>query len=213
MPVTVEQLWSEKYAALLAAAEAQENDRRAEDFLDIPRTVCGLPLRAMTPRDLLVLDYAKSPFVSGGEITAARVAQFLCALHDNPPRGWLANRRFFRHCAELIFADAVAEIRAYVDRVFADAPVVRGEGGKPIGAHFVAPLIVSLCAGIPGLTPQAVMNTPLPQLFQYRKVLDLEEARRTGGKFRDRSPADTLLHECLEEANRINVAEEAAIPR
>lgn len=207
MPITVEELWSAKYAAHLAAAEAGENERRAEDFLDLPRTVCGLPLRAMTPRDWLTLGYINNPFVIGGEIRSVHIPQFLCALHAEPPVGWLANRRFFRHVAALPFAQSESEIFGYVARIFADGP--RGSGdGKPIGTHFVAALIVRIAAGIPSLSPQEIMDTPLPQLFQFQKVLATDEARRRGAKFRDIGPLERLMGECLEECNRIN-AEEA----
>jgi hypothetical protein len=210
MPITVEQLWSDKYAALHAAAEVEEEQRRAEDFLDVTRTLCGLEVRQLTPRDMLHLDYVGNPFVCGGEVTATAIAQFLWQICEPQPRGWWAERKFFRHCAALLAADAVADIRRYVARILADAPPkTQGLVEKPIGTSFLAPLIVRVAAGIPSLTPAAVMDTPIPQLLQFQKVIASEEARRTGGKFRDRSASDRLLAECLDEANRLN-AEEAA---
>lgn len=206
--VTVEQLWSEKYAALAAAELAREEERRAEDFIDATRTVCGIELRALTPRDLLLLSTAGNPFVAGGEIGPAAIAQFLWQLHAAPPRSWWGERKFFKHCAALDYDSAVAQIRAYLDRAFADAPAGRsgggGESGRPVGTNFVAPLIVRLAAGIPSLSPQAIMDTPLAQLFQFRKVLAADAAAKSGGNFRDRSPTDRLLCECLDEANRLN---------
>lgn len=204
MPIAFETLWSEKYAALHAAAEAEETDRRAEDFLDVSRTVCGLPLRAMTPRDWLTLGYVQSPFVVGGEIKAAHVPQFLCALHAEPPQGWLSNRRFFKHVAALPRVAAADEIHGYVARIFADGPRGGGGQGRPLGTHFVAPLIVRIAAGIPGLTPAAVMDTPLPQLFQFQKVIAAEEAKRSGGKYREITAYDRLLADCMAEFNQIN---------
>ena len=209
--ISVEQLWADKYAALHAAAEAEESERRAEDFLDVPRTVCGLELRALTPRDLLHLDYAQSPFIRGGEIGGEHVAQFLWQLVDPQPRGWWAERKFFRHCARLNYDDSVAAVRRYLDRTFADAPKGGGGGdsGRPIGTSFVAPLIVRLAAGIPSLTPIAIMDTPIAQLFQYRKILAAEAAAKSGGKFRDPSSSDHLLGACLDECNRLNAEEQS----
>lgn len=205
--ITLEQLWSDKYAALAESEMAGEASRRAEDFIEVSRTVCGLELRQLTPRDLLHLDYAKSPFVAGGEIAPAHVAQFLWQLLERQP-GWWGERRFFRHCRALGYDASIAEIQAYVDRHFADAPSAGGGSGagRPLGTSFVAPLIVRISAGIPSLTPQAIMDTPLPQLFQYSKILAAEAAARQGGKFRDPNPTDRLLAECLAECNRLNAA-------
>lgn len=220
MAVTVEQLWADKYAALAAAAQAEEDERRAEDFLDVTRKVCGLEVRPLTPRDLLHLDYVRNPFVCGGEVTATAITQFLWQVCEPQPRGWWAERRFFRHCSALLANESELEIRRYVERILADAPPKpkRGAGDppceeKPIGTSFVAPLIVRIAAGIPSMAPAAVMDTPLPQLFQLQKVLAMEEARRTGGKFRDRSTSDRLLAECLDEANRINAASPEPVER
>lgn len=208
--ISFEQLWASKYAALAAAETAREDERRAEDFLDVTRTICGLEVRALTPRDLLHLDYAGSPFIRGGEIGGEHVAQFLWQIHEPSPRGWWSERMFFRHCARLDYDESVSQIRAYLARTFADAPK-GGADGKPIGTSFVAPLIVRIAAGIPSLTPPAIMDTPVAQLFQYQKILALEEARKTGGKFSDPSPIERLLGECLDECNRLNAAEASQI--
>ena len=206
--ISVEQLWTDKYAALHASAVAEEEERRAEDFLEVTRTVCGLEVRPLTPRDLLHLDYIHSPFVCGGDVTATAIAQFLWQVSEPPPRGWWAERKFFRHCAALIASDAERDIRRFVERMLADAPpATRRSAEKPIGVSFVAPLIVRIAAGIPSLTPAAVMDTPLPQLFQFQKVIAIEEARKSGGTVRDRSASDRLLAECLDEANRMNAEE------
>jgi hypothetical protein len=206
--ISVQELWAAKYAPLAEAAEAEESQRRAEDFLDVPRTVCGLELRALTPRDLLHLDYAKNPFVAGGEIKDCHIPQFLWQLCDPQPRGWWAEKKFFRHVGQLVYAEAVAEIRRYMDRTFADAPRGSGgEDGQPIGTSFVAPLIVRIAAGIPSLTPIAIMDTPIAQLFQFRKILALE----AGAKLSERGPAAGLLAKCLDEANRLNAEENARL--
>lgn len=210
MLITVEQLWSDKYAALHAAAEAEEAARRAEDFIDVSRTVCGLELRAITPRDLLYLDYAGSPFIKGGEIKDHHIPQFLWQLCDPQPRGWWQERKFYRHVGDLIYAEAVAQIRRYLDRTFADAPMgSRDEAGsKPIGTSFVAPLIVRIASGLPALTPVAIMDTPIAQLFQFRKILALE----AGARASEHGVAAGLLAQCLEEANRLNRAERGPEP-
>lgn len=209
--ITVEQLWADKYAALHAAAEADEAARRAEDFIDITRTVCGLELRAITPRDLLYLDYAGSPFIRGGQIKDHHIPQFLWQLCEPQPRGWWQERKFYRHVGNLIYADAVAEIRRYLDRTFADSPSAgsstspESSPSSPIGTSFVAPLIVRLASGIPSLTPVAIMDTPIAQLFQFRKILALE----AGGRLTERGNSATLLAQCLEEANQINAESRA----
>lgn len=213
--ITFDQLWVDKYAALHAAAIAEEEERRAEDFLDVTRTVCGLELRPLTPRDLLHLDYVENPFVAGGEITAAAVAQFLWQMHAAPPprpRFCFLSREklFFRHCAALLFVDSVDDIQHYIDRTFADFPKARCGGapaGQPVATSFLAPLIVKLAAGIPSLTPQAVMDTPMPQLFQFQMVIDAKDAIKEGRPIRDRSQSNRLYAECLDEVTRLNAAE------
>lgn len=216
MPITFEFLWASKYGPLYAAYEAALGKRRAEDFIDLPRLVCGLPLRAMTPRDLLHLDYIESPFIRGGEIRAAHLPQFLYALHAAAPRWWWAEQAFFRHCAALDFEVALAEINVYCERIFADqekAPEAAGGDAPPIGTHFLAPLIVRLASGLPSLTPAAIMDTPLPQLFQYEKILQAEErARDRKAKLKRPTALLRFRNDCLAEVNRLNAAEAAAVP-
>lgn len=207
--ISVEQLWADKYAALAEAAEAEDGSRRAEDFIEVARTVCGLELRQLTPRDLLYLDYAGNALIRGGEIKPTTLAQFLWQMLDQQPQGWWGERKFFKHCAALPFGQSITEIQAYLERTFADAPPVRsgaasGAEVSPIGTSFVAPLIVRIAAGIPSLTPPAIMDTPLPQLFQYRKILNLDAAAKAGEKLREPSPVSRFLAQCLDEANRLN---------
>lgn len=68
----------------LDEAISREQRERHEAYLDLPYSVCGVLLRQMTPLDYCALQYARSPFLVGGEITHPKAAHFTFWLRKNP---------------------------------------------------------------------------------------------------------------------------------
>lgn len=204
--MTAEELWATKYAARHAEERALDEARREQAFLDVPYLVAGEPLRGMTPRDLLMLNGAESPFVCATEMTSAHVALFFWVMHEdnNGSIGWRANRRrnaLIRRLAPMGYDELVAAGRDYIEEIFMDAP--QGGGGdlnkRPLGTCFLAPLITGIALET-GWSQREIMDTPLPRLFQYTKAL---RARNQGKDFVDSSPSDRLTGEFLAELNSL----------
>lgn len=204
-----QELWATKFARRFAEEQAAEEARREQAFLDIPTDVCGEPLRLMTPQDLLILNGINSPFVCPREEQAVDVPIFLWVLHaaNDGAKTWRNRRRrdaMIKRVAVRSFASCIKEITDYVDGIFLDAPAGGGSDTerRPLGACFLAPLIVSLAVET-GWAQKEIMGTPLPRLFQYRKAI---RARELGKEFKDFSPSDRLTGEFLSELNAANAA-------
>ena len=205
------ELWATKYAQLWSEERAKEEARREQAFLDLPITVCGEPLRAMTPYDLLLLNGAESPFVCPTEIEPGHVALFFWLLHaeNDHSDGWRNRRRkraLIRRLAPKAFDEVVKGAREYVEEIFQDAPQGGGGAGheerRPLGTCFIAPLVIGIALET-GWTQHDILGTPLPRLFQYKKAI----ARREQGRdFVDTSPSDRFTGEFLSELNALNSA-------
>ena len=206
--MTPEELWASKFAHRFAEERAREEARREQAFLDLPIIIGGEEVRAMTPRDLLLLNGAECPFVCGGSDTPEQVALFIWALHvDNDGTlGWRNRRRrdkMIRRLAPQNYETLVQACNGYVDEIFQDAPGGSGAGDspqerRPLGTCFLAPLVVNLAVET-GWSQHEILGTPLPRLFQYYKAI---RAREQGKKFIDSSPSDRLTSEFLAELNK-----------
>lgn len=201
-----EELWASKYAARFAEERAREESHREEAFLNITQTVCGEELRMMNPQDFLILNGIQSPFVCALEPDAADVVIFLWHLNalNDGSHSWFNERRrkkMLRRVAVLDFEKAVNDCRAFVDKAFQDAPRARERSGdsisKPIGTCFLVPLIMRI-AKETGWSKDAIMTTPLPQLFQFIKHL---QAEALGKEFIDYAPSDRITGEFLNDLN------------
>jgi hypothetical protein len=206
--VTPEELWASKFAHRFAEERAREEARREQAFLDLPIIIGGEEVRAMTPRDLLLLNGAECPFVCGGADSPEQVALFIWALHveNDGSLGWLNRRRRYkmiRRLAPQNYDELVRACNAYVDEIFQDAPGGSGAGDspqerRPLGTCFLAPLVVNLAVET-GWSQHEILGTPLPRMFQYYKAI---RAREQGKKFIDSSPSDRLTSEFLAELNK-----------
>jgi hypothetical protein len=206
--VTPEELWASKFAHRFAEERAREEARREQAFLDLPIIIGGEEVRAMTPRDLLLLNGAECPFVCGGADSPEQVALFIWALHveNDGSLGWRNRRRRYkmiRRLAPQNYDELVRACNGYVEEMFQDAPGGSGAGDspqerRPLGTCFLAPLVVNLAVET-GWSQHEILGTPLPRLFQYQKAI---RAREDGRKFIDSSPSDRLTSEFLEELNK-----------
>lgn len=195
--------WERHFAAAHAAELALEEQYQQEAFLDATHTVAGFELRGMTPRDLLLLQGCDSPFVVGGRVDPAHIAQFLALLSVPAPRGWWSRRRFFARIRALPYGATVAAIDAYLKRIFSAGGAARSDSGSAsagtaprISMCFLAPLVMQL-AGKTGWPERDILDLRLDRLFQYRRALDYHE----GGKLPLPS-ADRRISECCAMMDR-----------
>lgn len=202
-----QELWATKFAKRFAEERAREESRREQAFLDLPILTAGEPLRLMTPRDLLLLNGAESPFVCPTGMTAAHVALFFWAMHErnDGTDSWRNRRRraaLIKRLAVQPFEFLVEAGREYCNEIFQDSPP-SGESAdekRPLGTCFLAPLIVSVALET-GWSQSEIVGTPLPRLFQYMKAI---RARQLGKEFTDFSPSDRFTNEFLCELNNQN---------
>lgn len=212
MPLSPEQFWAEYFAPAFEAAHAREAQLSEEAFMDTTLTVCGLELRGMTPYDMLLLSAAENPFITGGTIKEAHIAQFLSILVQPSPRSWLARRRFFKHCRARVAADysgCVAEILAYVDRMFlhsgistSAAPAASGDtppapAAPRVNLCVITHLVAELCLAMGGWSEETVLHMRLDKLFQYRLAL-----RMKSDPHQHLPAADKLISRALEAYGR-----------
>lgn len=204
--MNLSEFWSAHYAARFEQLRAEEAQMRAEAFLSLPRTVAGERVRVMTPADLHLLDGIGNRLVSSGEPLLPDFLQLLWVVHtansgrhtlaDDFRRGLFLGRMHRRARRDLPALEH--EVLAYLRFVFLDAPPASPGEGRPFGACFLAPVLVSLSAELGPADPMTGApwsRTPLPALYQYLKAL---RRREEGKDFIDRSPSDRLMSECLE---------------
>jgi len=202
-------------------AQREEESLRAEAFANVARPVAGVPLRPLTPRDLLILDGFSSPFVCGDPSTARadHIVSVLWMLRASYPSGLLgrlfgfrAHRRMLRRrwrVAGQLERDHAALV-LWFDCVFHDSGAPRGpehpQAGirAPVGANFVASLLVPICCEMGAVDPatgQPLIDSPLASLFQYQKIL---RYRREGEKFVDFSGSDRVKAEAQRDWNALS---------
>jgi len=201
-PITFEEFWVARYAEKHAAARAKESQLHDEAFTGCTHTVCALELRGMTCYDLLLLHGCSNPFIVGGQLVPAAIAQFLAVLVQPAPSSWWSRRKFFRHIARYPYPDAVAEIKAYVSRFISQVSTrslvddtETPEVSPPLNMCFLAPLVIRVAAET-GWSESDILSMRVDRLFQYDRAAEL----RKGGKD-SLARSDRLLSEALAEYN------------
>lgn len=228
--VTPSLLWA-RHSAAYAAARAREDLARSDAFYDdVCPQVAGEYIRVLTPADILTLERLKNPFVTGGHLSAIgpeHLRQFLWLLSaDNTPGlfSTLRLRRFLHRTAQPAhpitadFPTALAAALDYLETVMQDAPgagraasageaAAESEGHRrPIGAHFLALILVPLSVEVGPADPydgRAWQFTPLPRIFQYLKVA---AARASTTAPSDNSPHREIEAAWLREVNQARTA-------
>jgi hypothetical protein len=154
----------------LREAIKRENDSRDASFLDLTTDICGVPIRQMTPRDLLILDGIGNPLMAGGLPSPAELADFLWKLSPRYQEGHPIRRFLFaRSIRKLNYLAAVRAVAKYIEETFQDSPASSGISSMPY-AGWPAYLICDLSSN-PVEAERMILNTPLKRLFQYLKVL------------------------------------------
>lgn len=173
------------------AAVKRENDVRDAAFLDLTANICGIEIRQMTARDLLILDGIDNPILSGGLPSPAQLAHFLWLLSPeyrerSPFRRYL----FARRVRKLPYIDAVKECIRYVDLTFQDSPGGSATMTRPF-AGWCAHLIDGIAQGGYGWSEYSILNMPLKRTFQYLKCI----RRRLDPDYRPHNPSDKVFRE------------------
>lgn len=163
-------------------------------YLDQCETVCGEPIRNITPRSLALLNAMRTPFLAGGRITPAVVSQFIWALHlDYSARSWWKRYWLRKRLGKLSLEFCSQEIQAFIDLTFMDAPT-GGKEEKPIASN-IAWIIYRLRHDPWRMLEQETSNTPLRKIYQELRCFEREN---------DKTPAnrsDILKTDWLNKLN------------
>jgi len=149
------------------AVEAEESIRLAS-FFEVPRTLLGFDVRPLTVRDVMLLDFAKSPFMHGGAVTPVDIAIALWILSVDRTQG-KSRRRFVRRCRSVRYGEAVAAIGAYLEDELLDSP--GGGGGKEARPQSWVADIVHLFASTYGWTEPQILDLPMARANQYIRAI------------------------------------------
>jgi hypothetical protein len=171
-------------------AVKRENDIRDAAFLDLTTDICGIKIRQMTPRDLLILDGTDNPLVCHGIPSSPQLAHFLWLLsgsycNNAPIRRFI----FARKVRPLPFMQTVKACWKYVEETFQDSPGGSGPQATPF-AGWCAHLIDRTAFNY-GWTRGEILNTPLQILFQCQKVI----RARKDAEYTPRNPSDKIRGE------------------
>ncbi len=185
------------YLPLMAAAAQTAAERRDGAWLfQLERTVCGVPVRAMTLADLIALRLSGNAHVTplqpaAEEDPVAFWAKHSCIFLWRISCGYRASREALvdwqrRHdIAGLDFEVLHREITAYIAEAFADWPrplKVEGESSPVsgrLGVGFAACWIHDFAQAY-GWTAAETLALPLPALFQLRRLLQVEADIKAG---------------------------------
>lgn len=226
-PITFEEIWEKDFAPHVASQRQRDNDARTEAMSDATLTLCGEPVRQMTPADMLQLDTLENPFIAGSAdgalhfIDCAAVVWEVHRQNDHSPslaNLWRRGRVVSRLAGRSVPAMA-EEITAYIDRMLLDPgkpkpterlpdqPSAINEEPK---THFLAPLIVNVATDIGHIDPMSgelLAHTPLPRLLQYQRA-----ALQQKGEGKTYTEIDSLRNRCVDRMNQINWARRSGLP-
>ncbi len=153
----------EEYRKAIAA----ERFSRNVAFCDLPLDICGVPVRPLTLRHIVLLETIGSPFLVGGRATFVDVAGFLWLVSTRYSQSKLRRWWFYRSIRKLKFDKAVDGIREYTDSALADMP--GGSGGKTNASYYASAVgLIDLFASEYGWSMKETMGSPMAQLLQCR---------------------------------------------
>jgi hypothetical protein len=189
-------------------ALAKEAELRNAALLDA-YALCGLGVRALTLRDVLVLLGAQSTIFSE-QPTREDIAAFLWLLQPNfwawkkageSPviGGWAkrferrSKRRFTKRLRNLKYEQAIIEVDEYLDAMFLDSPA-SSDGGDGAAFTSFAVSIINYIAEAYGWSRHEILNAPLPELYQHIKRIEKNRNPKapTFNRISDRIKGDWL---------------------
>ena len=152
------------------AAVKLENDVRDAAFLELTTDICGIKIRQMRPRDLLILDGTDNPMVDKGAPTPEQLRDFLWKLSPDYRRSafhrihfWFRTLKFYRL---KFYFQAVEKCWRYIDSTFQDSPGrSSGSRSRPY-AGWCAHMVNTISTAY-GWDDEKVLKTPLVRLWQY----------------------------------------------
>lgn len=179
-----------------AEAVKAENDIRDAAFLNLPANICGIKIRQMTPRDLLILEGIGNGVLIK-EFSAVDVGIFLWLMSvDYAPGAWFRRWLVANHMKHVKPSEAIRALTAYIDSTFQDSPSgKRGRGEVPFAGWCA--YYIDWFGGEYGWTADQVLGTNLKVLYQLIKCIK----RRHDPECILFNPSDRIKSEALRLKN------------
>jgi len=132
-----------------------------------------IEVRQLTLRMFIQLCAVRSPFLVGGNVGPEHVAQILWRLSPDYDRraSTDARKEFVASISDLPFRTSVRSITRFLDRMLIDRPPGSSKSNcqKP-DTSFAASMVHQLAISY-GWSDDAILDLPMPRLFQYlRKI-------------------------------------------
>ena len=157
----------------LAAAAAEEELRRDLAFCDLELDIAGEPVRQLTPRHMMLLFQARSPFFCGGRRQPEHVAQFLWAVSPQFSPDVRTRDAFLERIAETVpFQPARDGIEEYLDQALMDSPPTSSRRSRHAAICSFLAVLVHRIASAYHWDEGAILEKPIARLYQYLRLLD-----------------------------------------
>lgn len=151
-------------------AVQKEGEIRVAAFVSPSTSICGIPIRQMTPMDFINLNGIESPMLYGTDFSRKDITRFLRLLSAKPIKpNWLSNYRFGKRCRRINLDEAKASIDKYLERTFFDSPSTSA-GAHVSFASWCAHLI-DLIASEYGWPMDDIMRCPFRVLDQLANCI------------------------------------------
>lgn len=151
-----------------ADAVARERKAREEAYLNLPHDVCGIQLKQITPYLYGLLSLERNPFVTGGTINEAAIAQFLWTLHIDFAVDSKKRDAFLKSLEDADWIGLQIGIEELLDLTFLDAPYGGGLNQSPLFCN-MAWMEYRLAAEPFRWARDTVLHSPLRVIYQLMR--------------------------------------------
>lgn len=165
------------FRKLYSEAVKRDQDVRDAAFLSLTTSICGVAIRQLTVRDIVILDGIGSPFLCGGPHSVQDAARFLWLMSPLYCSGWWPAFRFGRRCRKIDDTQLTSGIDRYLEDTFQDAPGKKAGADGPDFASFAAHLVHRLASAY-GWSIDEIMRVPLKVIFQQLKCIRHEREEK-----------------------------------
>ena len=182
----------------------REQSVRAIAFLGVTDQVAGIPVRSVTVRDWIALDFVGSPFVAGGRPDIADTALLLWRLSPSYRPGsrwrrWLHTRQVRRAVTKRGDMAVILAARDYILDTFQDSPGGSGNSLSVPSVHWAIYLIGVLARSY-GWSAEETLAMPVSQALQFLRYIELAN----NPKAVLFNPSDRVRGQWLAEQNKAN---------
>lgn len=159
-------------------------------MLNLNTRICGVEIRQMTLRHLIILEGIDSPLLCNRTPLPEQVVQFLWVLSPKFSKSDLKLSRFIESARVIPYGEAVVQIRRFISDTFQDSPPSSGiRKWDPPQVSFAASMIYILTTVL-HWSREVILDLPLKEAFQYLKLHRMSNS--TGPAAAGFNPSDAV---------------------